>query len=239
MKKVIGILIFIISLVSLSGCAFIDAQIRAKNTPPSSIEIEGEEYVTGFYNNLFAVGVSYREPETCLFTKSPYSWWHLGDGLFDMYCCEHVDSMWWHPTLYCKKSQVEEVKNYYLDIENYDYYIGLYGGEPIQLSDDLNRSNAENAISLILKDDSYRRKTLRRVTYNITINEYERFIFYRKSKDGLFTTVHESLIYYQNNIYLMNYEDGSKNVTHLYIPPERFNEYLCSLLQEYNLIEFN
>lgn len=238
MKKAVGILIFIISLFSLCGCVFFDAQVSAKTPPPRSIEIDGEEYVTGFYDNLSVAGVSYRERETCLFTKPPYLWWHLEDELFDMYCCEHVDSMWWHPTLYCKKSQVEEVKNYYSDTENYYYYIGLYGGEPVRL-DGIDRTNAENAISLILKDDSYRRKNLRRVTYNITINEYERFIFHRESKDGLFTTVHESLIYYLNNVYLMDYEDGFKNVTHLYIPPKEFNEYMCSLLKEYNLVEFN
>ena len=243
MKKVVGIftsiLMCIIGLFTLSGCDFINDIIRAKTSPPNSIEIDGEEYVTGFYDNLFVIGVEYREGDTCEFTMSPYQWWHMEDGVFDMYFCQHEDAMIWHPTLYCKKEQFEEVKNYYSNPENYDYFIGRSFEEPIQLPDDLDRTKAENVISLILTNESYRNKTLTRVTYKITINDYKRFVFFKQSKDGLFETANEDIIYYQKNIYLMIYEDGAKDVTHLFIPPDEFSEYLSGLLKEYNLFDFN
>lgn len=240
MKKVVTILIAVLSLFSLSGCILTGSDwVNNVKKPPGSIKIDGEEYVTGFYSDLFAVGVSYKENSTSLFTVVSYSWWHLEDSLFDIYYCQHEDALYWNPTLYCKKEQFEEIKAYYADAGNFDYYIGLYGEDAVKLPEDINRTEAEKAIAIIRKDDSYRRRFLSKVTYNINISDYERFIFNRESKDGLFTTAHESLIYYSQNIYLMDYEDGSKNVTHLYIPPNEVNEYLTGLLQEYNLINFN
>lgn len=206
---------------------------------PKSITIDNAEYVSGFYNNLYLVGIDDKENDTNLFTMGNHYWWHLEDSTFEMYYCQHKDALYWSPTLYCKKTQYYEIKSYYNNVDNFDYYLAIMfeDGSEIKLGCNINRSIVERAISLMQDiNSSFLKPKLEKTTLYLDGKDYFRPTIYRISNDGLFTTGQSELIYYEDNIYVLDFHDGSNNTHNVYLFDNDINTYMVSLLKEYGLV---
>ena len=130
-----------------SACSFLP-----KYSDPESIDIDGETYMTGFYENLWVEGIVFSEDDIPNFETKYHIWWKVENAPFDMYCAQNKEALYWNPTIYCKKNQFDTVKNYYADTNNFNYYTGLYGDSNkdsrIRLDGELNYSLLEEAIAL-------------------------------------------------------------------------------------------
>ena len=124
--KVFSLFASIVMIASItmftSACSFLP-----KYSNPESIDIDGETYMTGFYENLWVEGIVFSEDDTPNFETEYHIWWKVENALFDLYCAQNKEALWWNPAIYCKKSQFDTVKNYYEDADNFNYYAGLYG----------------------------------------------------------------------------------------------------------------
>lgn len=98
-------------MVNLSACS-----ILPKYSDPESMEIQGQKYVTGFYDNLWPVGITVSENEPAAFESKYHYWWKVENAPFDMYCAQNKEALYWKPAIYCKESQFEQVKAHYSNI---------------------------------------------------------------------------------------------------------------------------
>ena len=245
MKRTIksGVVLIFLLLLIVSGCKFFPVGLVPYYRDPKSITIDGEEYVSGFYDNLHVVGLEYKESATCLFSTDTHYWWHLEDSMFDMYYCLHKESLYWNPALYCKKDQLEKLRNYYLDTDNFDCYIGLYleDKEHIQVSDGTDREMAEQALAVIW-DIEYSSPIAAKQKYQskslyLEEGNYRRPTIYRKSKDGLFSTTHLAWMYYEENIYVIDTFDGHDSTYDVYVIDSNLNSYIVSMLKRYGFVD--
>ena len=106
----------------LSACAFLPAY-----RDPERIEIGGEAYVSGFYENLWPDGIAFGEDDPPAFETEYRLWWEVMGAPFSLYCAQNKEALYWNPTIYCKESESEEIGAYYADTGNFDYSMGLYG----------------------------------------------------------------------------------------------------------------
>jgi hypothetical protein len=226
------IALLVVGMFSLSGCGLLPYY-----QDPKSITIDDEEYVGGFYDNLYIVGIEYKESSSNLFTRDNHYWWHLDDSTFDMYYCRHIDSLNWFPALYCKKAQYDEIKSYYHNLDNFDYYLGIFleDEKEVKLAENIDRSIIERAVSLVV--DSVNGFTIgyKKTSLKLDGKAYIRPTVYRRSKDGLFTTTHSEWIYYEDNLYVLDYADGSDGTYHLFLLDDDVNAYMVNLLKECGL----
>ncbi len=246
MKKSVfkfNILVIVICLTALILSSFSGCALLPKYSDPKSVTIDGEKYVGNFYGDMYA-DLEYKEDETCLFETKYHYWWRLEDSTFDLYYCRNKESMLWFPALYCKKSQFNEIKSYYANPENYEYYIGLKdkGGQnhTQKLTGDLNGQILEraitfknNATSSIFSKDKYQTATL----YLDNV-DYARPLLYRVSKDGIFTTLKSPWICYREKIYLLDYNDGRTDEYKVFVPDDEISDYMIKLLKD-NGFELN
>ena len=82
-----------------SACSFLP-----KYSDPESIDIDGETYMTGFYENLWVEGIVFSEDDIPNFETKYHIWWKVENAPFDMYCAQNKEALWWNPAIYCKKS---------------------------------------------------------------------------------------------------------------------------------------
>lgn len=241
MKKIVSTLILIAlltaSMLSITGCGLLPYY-----QDPKSITIDNEEYVSGFYDRLYLVGIEYKEFSSSLFTKGNHHWWHLEDSTFDMYYARHKDSLYWHPTLYCRKNQFDEIKNYYHNTDNFEYYLGLYleDESAIKLAEGIDKNIIEQAISLIVDADntvpSNPLKKYNRTNFEFEGKECIRPSIYRRSNDGLFTTTRREWVYYEEKLYI-SYDGGIINGSYnALVLEDDVNDYMVNLLKEYGLV---
>lgn len=238
MRKIVSSLMLLVLLTagmfSLSGCGLLPYY-----WDPKSITIDDKEYISGFYNGLYLVGIEFKEFSSSLFTSGNHHWWHLYDSTFDMYYCRHKDSLNWFPTLYCNKDQFDEVKDYYHNTDNFDYYLAIHleDGTEKMLTEDVDKSIIEQAVSLIVDVDSaIPSKKYKRANFDFDGKNYIRPSIYRRSKDGLFTTTRREFIYYENNIYV-RYVGGILNGSYnALVLDDDVNAYIVSLLKEYGIV---
>ncbi len=211
----------------MTGCGLL-------NNPPQSVVIDGTEYVTGFYKNLYIVGgIRYREKETSLFEQHNHYWWKLDGGNFDFYYALHKDSqtgdLLSSYTLYCQKSRFDEVKNYYGNSDNFDYYL-VSGSENEKLIEDgADRNATENAVKYTLNAEKSIK--LKQTSFNA-----ERPSFSKKSKDGIFGFGKE-VVYYEGNLYFFNYYKDTE--AYLSAIDENTNRDLKNLFVKYEIIKIN
>lgn len=107
---------------ALAACSLLPS-----HRDPARIEIGGEAYVSGFYENLWPDGIAFGEDDPPAFETEYHLWWEVAGAPFSLYCAQNKEALYWNPTVYCKESESEEAGAYYADAKNFDYYMGLYG----------------------------------------------------------------------------------------------------------------
>lgn len=239
MKKffyiLIALIIATITVVNLSGCFLLP-----KYNNPKSMEIGGETYVTGFYDELYVVGIQYHEPETAEFDSDYHYWWKVDGVPFEMYCAQNKEALNWTPAVYCKKSEFDKVNAYYDDTANYDYYIGGWEeGEPrIRLSENDGTEYAERAIQfkLGIRGGIFDPYKDRLVTVETEYFEWYRAVIYRVSKDGIFTTEKSEWAICNDYLYIAHGYDDDKRQTTFYRTDEDVSEHMVSLFRQYGIL---
>ena len=223
--------------VCLSGCSLLP-----EYSDPKSMEIEGEVYVTGFYENLWPDGITVGEDEPAVFESNYHNWWKVKNAPFNMYCAQNKEALYWNPAIYCKESEFKEVEAYYSDPENYNYYIGRYLEDDTSvLLGENDEEYAERAIRFIMElDNTFGVGGLfdpfedRKVTYDVEWLDWDRVTIYRVSKDGFFTTLHMELAIYNGGLY--DPIDEQNGQTTFYRFDEDVSEYMAALFVELNVI---
>ena len=244
MRKLFRILIIMaiaaVGTASLSGC-FLLPQYNDSN----SMEIGGETYVTGFYDNLLASGISYHEPETAEFESKYHNWWKVEGAPFDMYCAQNKEALNWHPAIYCKQRQFDEVKAYYTNPDNYNYYIGMYlEYDTTVLLGEYDEEYAERAIEFIIElDNAFGAGGIfdpledRKITVSGEALDSDKVTIYRVSKDGFFTTIRLALTVYDGMLYCHHSYDEQKDQTTFYFFDEDVSRHMVNLFEQCGLIE--
>lgn len=242
MKKLFCILIVsamaAVAAAGLSGCFLLP-----KYNDPASMEIEGEVYVTGFYDNLWPSGITVGEDEPAAFESRYHNWWKVENAPYDMYCAQNKEALYWTPAVYCKEGEFAEVEAYYSDPENYNYYIGrpltddadvLLGGE--------DEVYAERAIAFIMELDGtfgvggiFDPLEDRKVVFNVEWFDWDRVTIYRTSKDGFFTTLHMELAVYNGGLY--SPYDEQNGQTTFYRFDEDVSEHMVGLFRKYGILQ--
>lgn len=226
-------------VVSLSACSLLP-----KYSDPKSMGIDGEVYVTGFYDDLWPDGITIGEGEPAAFESKYYYWWKVENAPFDMYCAQNKEALYWKPAVYCKESQFDRVKQYYSDPENYDYYIGRYLEDDTSvLLDENDEEYAERAIDFMIKLDNalgagglFDPFRDAKVTLNAELFDWDRVTIYRVSKDGFFTTLHMELALYGGALYVYHSYDEQKSQTTFYRFEEDVSEHMASLFYKLNVL---
>lgn len=228
-----------------SACSFLP-----KYSDPESIDIDGETYMTGFYENLWVEGIVFSEDDIPNFETKYHIWWKVENAPFDMYCAQNKEALYWNPTIYCKKNQFDTVKNYYADTNNFNYYTGLYGDSNkdsrIRLDGELNYSLLEEAIALNMQIEASsgkghltEKENLSDIEIHIPSDEILPIqpVLYRVSKDGFFTTIQNSWIVTKNAVYIEGMYDGETEQSYTaYKISSEANEYILKLLFENGII---
>ena len=228
-----------------SACSFLP-----KYSNPESIDIDGETYMTGFYENLWVEGIVFSEDDIPNFETKYHIWWKVENAPFDMYCAQNKEALYWNPTIYCKKNQFDTVKNYYADTNNFNYYTGLYGDSNkdsrIRLDGELNYSLLEEAIALNMQIEASsgkghltEKENLSDIEIHIPSDEILPIqpVLYRVSKDGFFTTIQNSWIVTKNAVYIEGMYDGETEQSYTaYKISSEANEYILKLLFEHDIV---
>ena len=228
-----------------SACSFLP-----KYSDPESIDIDGETYMTGFYENLWVEGIVFSEDDIPNFETKYHIWWKVENAPFDMYCAQNKEALYWNPTIYCKKNQFDTVKNYYADTNNFNYYTGLYGDSNkdsrIRLDGELNYSLLEEAIALNMQIEASsgkghltEKENLSDIEIHIPSDEILPIqpVLYRVSKDGFFTTIQNSWIVTKNAVYIEGMYDGETEQSYTaYKISREANEYILKLLFEHDIV---
>ena len=226
-----------VSLMCLSGCFLLP-----NYNDPKSMEIDGETFVTGFYDGLWPVGITVGEEEPHAFESEYHTWWKVENAPFELYCAQNKEALYWNPAIYCKESEFDKVEAYYSDPENYNYYIGRYlEDESSVLLGEQDEPYAERAIQLIMQMDNtvgfggiFDPFEDRKVTYEVEWLDWDRVTVFRTSKDGFFTTLHMELALYRGGLYkAYNEQDGQ---TTFYRFDEDVSDYLAALFVERNVV---
>lgn len=228
-----------------SACSFLP-----KYSNPESIDIDGETYMTGFYENLWVEGIVFGEDDIPDFETKYHIWWKVENAPFDMYCAQNKEALYWNPTIYCKKNQFDTVKNYYADTNNFNYYTGLYGDSNkdsrIRLDGELNYSLLEEAIALNMQIEASsgkghltEKENLSDIEIHIPSDEILPIqpVLYRVSKDGFFTTIQNSWIVTKNAVYIEGMYDRETEQSYTaYKISSEANECILKLLSENGII---
>ncbi len=218
---------------------------------PESIEIEGETYVTGFYEDLWPAGIVFGEDDEPAFETKYHLWWEVEGATFDMYCAQNKDALWWNPAIYCRESMFDTVKDYYADTDNFDYYTGLYGdgneAGRILLEGELDLSLLEEAVALNMKVEANEGKGLLTgkedfsdIEVHIPVDEIlpVQPVLYRVSKDGFFTTARNNWIVTDGEVYIAGVYDGEEPQTYTaYKTSDGSGRYIFELLVQTGILD--
>ena len=215
---------------------------------PTRIEIGGEAYVSGFYENLWPDGIAFGEDDPPAFETEYHLWWEVAGAPFSLYCAQNKEALYWNPTVYCKESESEEAGAYYADAKNFDYYMGLYGDshkdERIKLGG-ADTALLEKAISLNARIQENAGKGL--LTGKKDFSDIEisipyaevlpvQPVFYRVSKDGFFTTIQNDWLVSGGKIFVFGSYDADTDMYTAYTVDEAASAYMLGLLGEYGLL---
>ena len=228
---------------ALAACSLLPS-----HRDPARIEIGGEAYVSGFYENLWPDGIAFGEDDPPAFETEYHLWWEVAGAPFSLYCAQNKEALYWNPTVYCKESESEEAGAYYADAKNFDYYMGLYGDshkdERIKLGG-ADTALLEKAISLNARIQENAGKGL--LTGKKDFSDIEisipcaevlpvQPVFYRVSKDGFFTTIQNEWLVAGGNLYIFGSYDGDTDMYTAYIIDSAASAYMIALLNKYGLL---
>ena len=228
---------------ALAACSLLPS-----HRDPARIEIGGEAYVSGFYENLWPDGIAFGEDDPPAFETEYHLWWEVAGAPFSLYCAQNKEALYWNPTVYCKESESEEAGAYYADAKNFDYYMGLYGDshkdERIKLGG-ADTALLEKAISLNARIQENAGKGL--LTGKKDFSDIEisipcaevlpvQPVFYRMSKDGFFTTIQNEWLVADGNLYIFGSYDGDTDMYTAYIIDSAASAYMIALLNKYGLL---
>lgn len=228
---------------ALAACSLLPS-----HRDPARIEIGGEAYVSGFYENLWPDGIAFGEDDPPAFETEYHLWWEVAGAPFSLYCAQNKEALYWNPTVYCKESESEEAGAYYADAKNFDYYMGLYGDshkdERIKLGG-ADTALLEKAISLNARIQENAGKGL--LTGKKDFSDIEisipyaevlpvQPVFYRMSKDGFFTTIQNEWLVADGNLYIFGSYDGDTDMYTAYIIDSAASAYMIALLNKYDLL---
>ena len=216
---------------------------------PARTEIGGRTFVSGFYEDLWPVGIVFGEDDPPTFETEYYLWWKVEGGPFELYCAQNKEALYWNPAVYCREDEFEEVKNYYADAGHFDYFIGLYGDSGgdsrIRLGDDADRILLEKAVSLNMRIEADSGKGVfgekldwsdRKVLIPFEERAAVQPVLYRMSRDGFFTTVQNDWIVADGSVYIFGGYDGETDCYEACRIDGETDRYLMELFQKYGLM---
>ena len=215
---------------ALAACSLLPS-----HRDPARIEIGGEAYVSGFYENLWPDGIAFGEDDPPAFETEYHLWWEVAGAPFSLYCAQNKEALYWNPTVYCKESKSEEAGAYYADAKNFDYYMGLYGdSHKDEKAISLNARIQENAGKGLLTG----KKDFSDIEISIPYAEVlpVQPVFYRMSKDGFFTTIQNEWLVADGNLYIFGSYDGDTDMYTAYIIDSAASAYMIALLNKYGLL---
>ena len=250
MKKLRTAICATLSIACLFGSA---GCIHFHKDPPKSIVIDGEKYVSGFYDGLLTTEHRYLGNTPCSFrTDDSYEWWSYDDTAYKLYCCEHEDSMVWSPDIYCKESQFDEVKAYYQSAESFDYYFSTGNGKDnkVKIPDTESKEVLNEIVEYFVKKsknskyDPFANSGYTTVKYDLETWDYIQVKPFKISVDGIFVTTHGKGFYYSDDqLYALKGSSGisgafgADNTKTFYLLEGEKYEYLLSLFKSIALPE--
>lgn len=231
----------IAAAAALSACSPLPSR-----RDPERIEIGGESYMSGFYENLWPDGIVFGEDDPPAFETEHHLWWEVQGAPFALYCAQNKEALYWNPAIYCKESEYEEASAYYADAGNFDYYTGLYGDshkdERIKL-DGADAALLEKAIALNTRIRANAGKVSGREDFSdieVSIPYTETLpvqpVFYRVSKDGFFTTEQNDWLVTDSKIYILGSYDAGTEMYTAYAVDGAASAYMMALLSEYGIL---
>lgn len=249
MKKMSMLFCFLLLL--LTGCGSVKAMI-GHSFVPKTVTIEDVTYCNGFYGDLYPVfgqagdiGSDTLQEEviyddgTCKFRRVEFE----GHDWVHSYIGEYTGGV-----VYCAESQLEQMRDYYADSSNFEYYygVGYYTCETAvnvpeidpQKFDELLAFSNENSYEPF--DHSSNEKILEKVRRIPESEFHEGVCFYKVSRDGYFTSVKSMYFVHDGKLLLVFYHDGGrknngiKEVVAVDVPDE-LGQYFIELMDRYHL----
>ena len=198
---------------------------------PNSVTIDGKTYKTGFYkyygNDLQVLNIKARDFSTSEHKEGKYHFWKFENDKFQMYFGENEDSLTWNPTLYCLNIELKEAKQYYSDLDNYNYYFGQYLEEESynKVEDKKYFDAIEYAIKVMVTKPFSRKQNKK-----IDLDAFGAFTFFRMSNDNLFTSTRDQFLYSEETgfIYLSTFFADTEDAIYYTLSKEN-NELLTEL----------
>ncbi len=214
--------VFSLLLVALTSCG---------SFSPNSVTIDGKIYKTGFYkyygSDLHVLNIKARDFSTSEHKEGKYHFWKFENDKFQMYFGENEDSLVWNPTLYCLNTELRDAKQFYSDLDNYNYYIGQYLEEEsyTKVEDEKYFDAIEHAIKVMVTKPFSRRQNKK-----IDLDAFGAFTFFRMSNDNLFTSTRDQFLYSEETgfIYLSTFFADTEDAIYYTLSKEN-NELLTEL----------
>ena len=189
MKKIILALLISISLLCLSSCR--------REEAPNTITINGEIYRTGFYENFFTlsqnqfagdlIGNSSKVWDELSIISNGRKGYEISYAQFEMFFFLIGN---WQYYLYVKDRQFDEATQYYQEIDHFDCYwarVSKETGEYLSVFT-VEATNMFAEKIHIINDSSIDDGEIIEIS---SLDHY--YVFYKISKDGLFTSLRANL----------------------------------------------
>jgi hypothetical protein len=251
MKKLLPSL-FCLVLLSLTGCNVIE-RLNDAYVVPASVIIEGVTYRNGFYGELYPLF----EQDGDVGSDALQEEIIYNDGVRDFRRVDFEGHDWVHSyigeytggVVYCAENQWEQMRDYYSDPVNFEYYcgVGYYVSEKSVVIPDMDPQKFDELLTFGNEnefkpfDKSSIEKAMQKA-HRIPKAEYQEGIcFYKVSNDGYFTTIKEPMYFvHDGKLLLVLFHDGGRDnggieeVVAIDVPDE-LGQYFMDLIERYQL----
>ena len=242
--------VFCFFLFSLTGCGVID-HVVGSIIVPTSVTIEGVTYRSGFYGELYPlfgqvgdIGSDTLQKETvfdvgshqfCRVGFEGHDWIHSFIGSYS------------GGTVYCAENEWEQMRDYYADPSNFEYYLGV-GHYMIENSVSIPEIDTQRFDELLAFGNENQYKPFDRQSNEAAMKKVRRIpeaeylggiCFYKVSNDGYFTTIKNPMYFvHGGKLLLVFYHDGGRDnggireVVAIDVPDE-LGQYFIELSERY------
>ena len=230
MKRIFITIIFIFSIL-LSGCDNMGHLII------ESVEINDKTYKTGFYNTMFP-HIYHLYDETYSIKNTNY--YKLTHDNFDLIFAnigEYTEG-----TIFCNKEQFDDAIKYYSNPQNFSYY-SIIGNEtsPISL-ENIDTNVFDKLLNFADKSeykplDSEHNNSIETIEIPIPNNSTPEIVFYKESKDLLFTSNKGHKFYIIDDVlYFVFYFDYDSETDEKLVAvkvPDEISRYVVDYMKPY------
>lgn len=231
MKKIM-IILLLITTVMLTGCVGL---VGMSPDGPETVELNNQTYKTGFYGTMFPNCMKYAD-EICEIDDVEYK--KVEHENFDLYHAQNGEYL--EGTVYCNEEQYEEASTYYSDGKNYLYYC-MIDNDKNEIDDvDTEMFNAllnfaDNSEYMPF-DEDHNEKVEKIEMPMPDENTHKKLIFYKESKDFLFTSSKGHEFYIIDNslyfVYQYVHDEECDKLIAVGVPSE-ISEYFVDYMKKY------